>query len=457
MSAHGTSVRKPRGDYAIIAIAVLITFLWVLVGLFPSIWVALTAFKSGWETVIFPPTFLPRVPQRITVTLAYDSTTAPADPAELLSLMRDDAFTAEWALFDHNPRQPIGEVHVQAYLDGKLSYQSSLLAWVFNYGRNRVWATSLLNRRQIVRHKSEIQDGDTEAPFFERKYAVYEPGQGPPIPPSVFSESQISLDSQGTLAELGMVGAVHALTVVKAPERFFDNFVTAWNNARKATGKLKWGRYFINSGVISAGYIISQWIFSACAAFALSRLLGRTASKYMTMFFLATMMIPPVAMVLPLYLQMQSLKLINTFWGIILPAIPTAFFIYIFKGFFNELPGDLFDAARVDGGSDYWIFRRIVIPLSRPVFAVVTLMSFLNSWNGGGGLMWSSLVLREEVMWPFPLAMFWLTTGHQGVEQASVQGGFMAMILMAAIPTLVMFGFFQNRVAKGLVWAGIKG
>jgi ABC-type glycerol-3-phosphate transport system permease component len=175
------------------------------------------------------------------------------------------------------------------------------------------------------------------------------------------------------------------------------------------------------------------------------------------MFFLATMMIPPVAMVLPLYLQMQSLHLLNSFWGIILPSIPTAFFIYIFKGFFNELPGDLFDAARVDGASEYWVFARVAIPLARSVFAVVTLMAFINSWNGGGGLMWSSLVLRNEKMWPFPLAMYWLTAGHQGVEQASVQPGFMALILIAAVPTLIMFGFFQNRVAKGLVWAGIKG
>ena len=71
--------------------------------------------------------------------------------------------------------------------------------------------------------------------------------------------------------------------------------------------------------------------------------------------------------------------------------------------------------------------------------------------------MWSSLVLRNEAMWPFPLAIAWLTAGHQGIEQASVQPGFMAMVLLAAIPTLIMFAFFQNRVSKGLVWAGLKG
>jgi ABC-type glycerol-3-phosphate transport system permease component len=457
VSARARSVKRPIGDYVFISIAIAVTSLWVLVGLFPSVWVALTAFKSSWETVIFPPTVFPKMPQRITVTIAYDSGTAPAAPADLLSLARDDAFTAEWALYDNNPRQPIGEVQVQSYLDGRLVYQSSLYAWIYNYARNRVWATTLLNRRQILRHKAEILDGDTPAPFYEKKFMVYEPGKGPPIPPAGFSDAKIATDSRETLATLGMVGTVHAVKVASAPERFFDNFVTAWNNARKATGPLKWGRYFINSGIISVGYILSQWLFSACAAFALSRLLTRRASKYVTMFFLATMMIPPVAMVLPLYLQMQSLRLLNTFWGIILPSIPTAFFIYIFKGFFNELPGDLFDAARVDGASEYWVFGRVAIPLARSVFAVVTLMSFLNSWNGGGGLMWSSLVLRNEMMWPFPLAMYWLTAGHQGVEQASVQPGFMALILIAAIPTLIMFAFFQNRVAKGLVWAGIKG
>jgi multiple sugar transport system permease protein len=455
--ARALHIRKSPGDRAFTAVAMLVTSLWILVGLFPSVWVALTAFKSYWETVIFPPTILPRIPQRITVDIAYDSATAPASPADLLSLARDDAFTAEWALYDHNPRQPIGEVQVKSYLDGKEIYQSSVYAWIFNYARNRVWATTLLSRKQILRHKAEITDGESGAPFYEKKFMVYAPGAGPGIPPAGFADTKIVTDSKETLDTLGMVGTVHSITVVQAPERFFDNFVTAWNNARKATGPLKWGRYFINSAVISIGYILSQWLFSSFAAFALSRLLGRAASKYWTMFFLATMMFPPVAMVLPLYLQVQSLHLLNTFWAILLPAIPTAFFIYIFKGFYNELPGDLFDAARVDGASEYWVFARVVLPLSRAVFAVVTLMSFLNSWNGGGGLMWSSLVLRSEVMWPYPLAMFWITANHTGIEQASVQPGFMSMILIAAIPTLIMFAFFQNRVAKGLVWAGIKG
>jgi ABC-type glycerol-3-phosphate transport system permease component len=448
--------RTTAGDRLFIAVALVITTAWVLVGLFPSLWVALTAFKSHWETVIFPPTFLPHVPQRIEVSLAYDSATAPAAPADLLSAVRDDAITAEWALFDNNPRQPIGEVQVKAYLDGRQVYQGSLFAWIYNYGRNRVWATTLLNRKQIVKHRAEILDGDSGAPFYEKKYATWPASAGPALAASSFAATTIVTDSRDTLAGAGLTGAVSSISVMNAPERLFDNFVTAWNNARKATGPLKWGRYFINSAVISIGYIASQWLFSACAAFALSRLLGRGASKFWTMFFLATMMIPPVAMVLPLYLQLQSLKLLNTFWAIILPSIPTAFFIYVFKGFFNELPGDLFDAARVDGASEFWVFARVAVPLSSAVFAVVTLMSFINSWNGGGGLMWSSLVLRNEAMWPFPLAMFWLTSGHQGVEQASVQPGVMAMILIAAIPTLIMFGFFQNRVAKGLVWAGIK-
>lgn len=457
MRARARRIRKTAGDRTFVAVAMMVTAIWVALGLFPTVWVALTAFKSYWETVLFPPTLLPKIPQRVTVTIAYQSATAPSDPADLLSLARDDAFTAEWALYDNNPRQPIGEVQVQAYLDGTMIYQSSLYAWVFNYARNRVWATTLLNRRQILRHKAEITDGESSAPVYEKKFRVYPAGQGPPIPAAGFADTKIVADSRETLDTLGMVGTVHAVTIAPAPQHFFDNFVTAWNNARKATGPLKWGRYFINSTVISVSYILSQWVFSACAAFALSRLLGRTASKYWTMFFLATMMIPPVAMVLPLYLQMQSMHLVSTFWAIILPSIPTAFFIYIFKGFFNELPGDLFDAARVDGASEYWVFARIAVPLSRSVFAVVTLMSFLNSWNGGGGLMWSSLVLRNEAMWPYPLAMYWLTAGHEGIEQASVQPGFMSMVLIAAIPTLIIFAFFQNRVAKGLVWAGIKG
>ena len=449
-------IRRPRGDSIFVAVAIAVTSLWVLIGLLPSAWIALSAFKSTWETTIFPPTIFPSMPRLITVAIAYDSGAVPAAPADIVSLVRDDAITAEWAVYDNNPRQPIGELQVQAFLDGNLVYQSSLMSGVFKYGRDRVWATTLLNRRQILRHKGEIMDGDSAAPYYEQKLKVFEPGKGPPIPPAVFSKSKIAADIRDTLDTVGLSGTVHAVTMVNAPEHLLDNFGIAWNSAGKAAGPLKWGRYFFNSGIISLGYVLGQWLFSACAAFALSRLLPRRASKYVTMFFLATMMIPGVAMVLPLYLQMLSWHLLNTYWAIILPAIPSGFFIYIFKGFFNELPGDLFDAARIDGASEYQAFGRVAIPLSGSVFAVVTLMVFVGSWNSGGSLMWSSLVLQKEAMFPFPLEMRQVAAGFANpfMFLLNVQT---AMILLAAVPTLIMFAFFQNRVAKGMVWAGIKG
>ncbi|HET6486614.1 MAG TPA: carbohydrate ABC transporter permease [Spirochaetia bacterium] len=449
-------IRKPGGDYALISVAVVVTALWVLAGLFPPVWMALSAFKSSYEGTLFPPSFLPRMPQRVSVALAYDGGAVPSDAEGLLSLVRDDAFTAQWTLFDANPRNPMGEVQVSAYVDGREVYQSSLLLFSYYYGRNRIWSATILDRTQILKHKSDIQDGDTIR-LYEKGLRRWPVGAGPQMPPPVISANKTAADSRDTLAGMGMAGTVHSLTTSNAPLRLFDGFIRGWQNVRPEVGPLRWGRYFINSAAITAGGILTQWLFTAFAAYGLSRVLRRRASGILTMFFLATMMIPAIATVIPLFLQMQRWGTINTFWSIILPAIPSGFLVYLFKGFFDALPGELFEAARMDGATDFWIFLRLVIPLSTAVFSVVTLMCFLGGWNGGGGLMWSSLVLPKEEMHPFPLALYYMdktVPGYGALGQAQNQE--MAMTLVASVPTLILFLFFQDRVAKGLVWSGLK-
>ena len=197
--------------------------------------------------------------------------------------------------------------------------------------------------------------------------------------------------------------------------------------------------------------ILIHWLISGGAGYALSRLLSPSLSKFMTIFFLATMMVPSATTLVPLYELVGKMGLLDTFWGVILPGIPGAFAIYLYKGFFDALPQDILDAARIDGASEFRIFARIAAPMSRNVFTVIGLLTFLASWND---FFWPLLVLRSANRWTFTLAIYFSTNS---MKQAASLGSAMATAVIASMPTLIVFSIFSRSIQQGLVWSGLKG
>jgi multiple sugar transport system permease protein len=174
-------------------------------------------------------------------------------------------------------------------------------------------------------------------------------------------------------------------------------------------------------------------------------------SKIMTIFFLATMMVPSATTLVPLYEFVGKMGLVDTYWGVILPGIPGAFAIYLYKGFFDALPQDILDAARIDGASEYRIFARILAPMSRNVFTVIALLTFLWAWND---FFWPLLILRSTPKWTFTLAIYFAVNSVKNAQDVAPG---MAMALMASLPTLLVFTIFSKSIQQGLIWSGLKG
>jgi multiple sugar transport system permease protein len=132
--------------------------------------------------------------------------------------------------------------------------------------------------------------------------------------------------------------------------------------------------------------------------------------------------------------------------------VPNAFSIYLFKGFFDALPLEVFEAGKIDGASDVRILANIVLPISKPVFGVITMFTFIGSWND---FFWPTLVLKSEDNWTFTIKIFNLI--NSGTSGGAVDyPTSLAMSLIAAIPTILVFAFFQKQLQKGMVWSGLK-
>jgi multiple sugar transport system permease protein len=201
---------------------------------------------------------------------------------------------------------------------------------------------------------------------------------------------------------------------------------------------------FITSALTAACTVLT----ASLAAFALSRM--RFRFRYLAFWFvLIGIMIPQQVLIVPQFKEFGGLHLLNTYWAVVLPQVPTAIAVFIFKQFFDGLPRDLDEAARVDGAGFLRTYWRIVMPLSRPVVSAVAIFSFVWSWNN---LLWPLLVLSNPKLMTIPVGLA-TVQGSYGIRYADT----MASAILGALPLVLIFLFFQRRIVEGIAGTGLKG
>jgi multiple sugar transport system permease protein len=244
-------------------------------------------------------------------------------------------------------------------------------------------------------------------------------------------------------------------TALKTGTQFASEPLLSWpdpftldNFTQVLTGSAEFGRAVIVTLLAAALILIGQLISSVLAAYAFARVEfpGRQALFWV---YLSTLMIPPVVLVTPLYLMMTEVGLRNTFWGLVLPfAFASPYAVFLLREYFRGISQELIDAARLDGANTLDVLVEIVLPLSRPIIATLTVITLVSHWN--------------SFMWPLVV-----TTGAEWrvvtVATASLQSQFngnwtlvMAATTLALVPLLVLFLVFQGHVARSITPTGFK-
>ena len=144
---------------------------------------------------------------------------------------------------------------------------------------------------------------------------------------------------------------------------------------------------------------------------------------------------------IPVFLMLREFNMLNTFWALILPGLANGYSIFLLKGFFDSLPQELYESASIDGAGEFRIFWQITMSLSKPILAVIALNAFTLAY---GNFMMALLICQDESMWTL---MPWL---YQ-LQQRSGEGIIFASLLIAAVPTFVIFSFCQNIIMRGIV------
>lgn len=223
-----------------------------------------------------------------------------------------------------------------------------------------------------------------------------------------------------------------------------------WSNYEKALGVGNIGRYFVNSVIVAVVTIAIVMLVSLMATFALTRLIWKFKKK-MNSFFMLGLTIPIHASIVPIYVTLSRLHLLNTYMALIVPyaAFSLAMAILVCTGFMQEIPRDLDEAACIDGCGTWGIFFRIIVPLMKPAVATVSIYTFLQCWNE---LMFANIFVSDSAHKTLPV----------GVQALSGQymtdwGPIGAALVLATFPTLIFYAFFSKKIQESFIAGAIKG
>jgi multiple sugar transport system permease protein len=225
-----------------------------------------------------------------------------------------------------------------------------------------------------------------------------------------------------------------------------------WANLSTAWSRVEISKYFLNTVILAAGSWFMQLLVATTAGYALSVLRPRYG-KVITAVVLATLFVPSVVLLVPLYLTvvdppLLKTSLINTFWAVWLPAGANAFNILIVQRFFDNLPREVFEAARVDGAGPYRLFWSVVLPMSRPILGVVSVFAVIAAWKD---FLWPLLVLPDPAKQPLSVRL----PALQNFVELDV---FLAALAISTVIPVALFLVFQRLFLKsGALGGAVKG
>ena len=236
--------------------------------------------------------------------------------------------------------------------------------------------------------------------------------------------------------------------LLQAPPTWVPESPTV-DNYQRLFDRLDFPRYFWNSTVIAGLITLSNMVFCTMVGYALAKLRFVGRDKIFLL-VLATLLVPGAVTLVPLFVLLSKLGLVDTYWAVILPAAAAPLGVFLMRQFLLEIPDDLIEAARVDGAGEFYIFGRIVVPLAVPAIAALGIITFLPAWNA---LLWPLVVLTSDHNYTLPVALAIFARGEFQADYGLLMAGSVVLV----IPVVIVFLLLQRHFTQSVATTGLKG
>lgn len=217
---------------------------------------------------------------------------------------------------------------------------------------------------------------------------------------------------------------------------------------RALFSRLEVVRYIANSALIAGAVTLISLVVNSMAGYAFAKL-SFPGRERVFRGLVATLVVPGQVTMLPLFMLLKYLGLINSYWGVIVPGMASVFGIFLFRQYALSIPDSLLDAARIDGAGEWRIYRSIVLPLCKPILLTLAVFTFMGTWND---FMWPLVVLTDSRLHTLPVALANLSGEH--VQDTELM---MAGALLTVLPVIVLYALLQRYYIEGIMVGSIKG
>jgi multiple sugar transport system permease protein len=213
--------------------------------------------------------------------------------------------------------------------------------------------------------------------------------------------------------------------------------------------QLDFPRFFFNSSVIALAVTVGNLVFCPMLGYALAKLPWHGKRVIMAL-VLVTLMVPAGITLIPNFILMSGLGLVNTYPGLILPFLAGPFGVFLMRQYMLGVPNELLEAARIDGANEFRIFWSVALPMATPVLATLAILTFLGNWNS---FLYPLVMAQEPQMYTLPVALATFATGQYQADHGMLMAGSVVLV----VPVLIVFILFQRWITEGIATTGLKG
>ncbi len=444
-----SNMRLTKSERSLRIVAIIVTTISVLLILFPFALTISNAMKDNVKIYDVPPEIFPDPANSLSIVVDYSN--FKGSDEELEAALQADLVSSMFGVYTKLNRESIFEIKFYGINDGKTIFYSRAhqiqLQLEKDYG---VYEGTVLNEKTLL-YKDRAQRVSKILGYEFNPRGI----KNMEAPNVLQAETLEKLDKvfakkfplRGSLAYCSMKRNNWLLFESFAHYMRLPNYMYGSNEVIAKYGFLS----FVGNTALVIGFaIVAQVILDSVCGYVISRLLSPRAARWTLLFFLGAMMIPFVSIMLPQLIMYRNMGAYNNYWALLLPFLyPYGFYVYLFKGFIDRIPGSYFEAAKLDGASNLYLYSRICMPLSKPIISLIALQTFLGNWND---FFWAWMVTEKQDLWTLNVALYNISN-----NTSTKQNALMGIALVTILPVVLISIIFSRQLKESIMASGVKG
>lgn len=432
-------------------IAYFLSTIFLLIIIFPLFYIVSLSLQDDSEIYSYPPKLIPKAGTSISIVMDYSKLKNQSEDELKDTLLKDSTLAMYSTIYELN-RETISEVKFYGTMDGKTVFYSRAHGLMLRlqlqfgtYTKARVSSKVLLANGKYM-ESAEALGYSFDINGLDRVYGTMEMGKNR-YSGQMGEYLKTIYNTEGDFT--GTIAAYNSILLLENYKYYYLTPVYMYKNI-PSIQKYSFFAFMFNTVITLVFAIVCEVVICSITAYPLSKLLSKKTSDKVLLYFLVTLMIPFVCIMIPQLILVKSWGMYNNYGGMLITWLyPYPFYIYLFKGFFDRIPNAYFDAARMDGSGELNTFLKICIPMSKPIITLIALQTFVGAW---GDFFWYFLVANKPELWTLNVAVYTISKTSQ-VRQNMMMG----LSVVTILPVLIITAIFSKQIKASIMSSGIKG